>query len=53
MWAVGAVIMIANWPYTFLAIVPINNLLEATASGGDRDTRERLGGSCLRLGAAQ
>jgi Domain of unknown function (DUF1772) len=42
LWAVGAVIMIANWPYTLLAIMPTNHLLEATASEGDRDTRERL-----------
>jgi hypothetical protein len=42
LWALGAVIMLANWPYTLVAIMPTNHLLEATASEGDRDTRERL-----------
>src|SRR5271165_2667609 len=42
LWAVGAVIMIANWPYTLVAIMPTNRQLEATPSGSDADTRGRL-----------
>jgi hypothetical protein len=42
LWALGAVIMLANWPYTLLAIMPINRQLEATGSGSDPNTRDRL-----------
>lgn len=32
--AVGGILMLANWPYTFLAVVPTNRLLGAMADGG-------------------
>jgi hypothetical protein len=42
LWALGAVIMLANWPYTLLAIMPINRQLDATRSGSDPNMRDRL-----------
>ena len=39
----GAILMLANWPYTLLVIMPVNNRLQATdpATAGD-ETRALL-----------
>ena len=46
-WAVGAVVLIANWPYTMLVIAPTNNRLMRTepsqAGAASRALIERWG----------
>ena len=42
-WMLGALVMFANWPYTFLVILPVNKRIEATpAQAANRVTRELI-----------
>jgi hypothetical protein len=39
-WFAGAVLIFANWPYTLLAVLPVNKRLEATPpDGANAETR--------------
>jgi len=46
-WLVGALLILANWPYTLLVILPVNKRLNATpldaANGETRDMIETWG----------
>ena len=55
LWALGGVLMLFNWPYTLIAIMPTNHRLETTASERTRDDLVRWGqlhGVRSALGAA-
>ncbi len=32
-WFLGAIVLVANWPYTYVAIMPVNKALEQTPIG--------------------
>lgn len=46
-WTIGAALILANWPYTMLVIMPVNKQLDATpdeqADAGSRALVERWG----------
>ena len=41
-WAIGAVVVMLSWPYTFFAIVPMNNRILAVSSGEAAAAREMV-----------
>lgn len=42
LWLVGSAVILANWPFTLLAIMPVNRRLEATPPGAASVETRRL-----------
>jgi uncharacterized membrane protein len=53
LWAVGALLMIANWPYTLIVIMPTNNKLAAIDPAGAGPDARRLIEHWARLHAVR
>jgi Domain of unknown function (DUF1772) len=41
-WLLGAALILANWPYTLIFVIPINKQIEATPAGQATDTTRGL-----------
>jgi uncharacterized membrane protein len=53
LWAVGALLMIANWPYTLIVVMPTNNKLTAIDPAGVGPDSRRLIEQWARLHAVR
>src|SRR3974390_2472330 len=52
-WVVGAVLILANWPYTLIAIMPTNHKLNAVAAGSAGAASRSLLETWVRLHAVR
>ena len=53
LWIAGAVLILANWPYTLLVIMPVNNVLKAISFADADDSCRRQIQKWGRLHAAR
>lgn len=53
LWLIGAAVLVANWPYTLLVIMPTNNKLMATEPANAGPETRALIGTWARLHAGR